>query len=286
MSEEANIPMRTLGRTGLRVSVLGVGGFHIGKDRDLDLGRRIIRTAIDEGVNFLDNAWCYNQGVSEWIMGHALRDGYRGRVVLMTKNHGRDGTTYRAQLEDSLRRLQTDCIDIVQFHEVIDDDTPARLYSGGALEEALKARGEGKIRFIGFTGHRKPELLKEMLDGDFDWDTVQLPVNLLDYHYRSFLHQIVPILQKRKIGIIGMKSLAGDGTSMFETGVSAAEAIRFALAMPVDTLVSGMDSPELVMENVGIARSFSGLTDAEREALLERVAPYASEGRLEKYKTA
>ena len=281
----SDLPKRILGKTNLEVSILAVGGYHIGKDHDPDLGRRIIRTAIDGGVNFLDNAWCYNAGVSEHIMGLALRDGYRERVVLMTKNHGRDAFTFRSHLEDSLRRLQTDRIDVLQYHEINAEGDPDKIYSQGALEEALKARDEGKIRYIGFTGHCWPHLLKQMLDGKFDWDTVQLPANLLDYHYRSFIKEIIPLLEERNIGIIGMKSLAGDGQSMFSTGVSAEEAISFSLSLPIDTLVSGMDAPDLVERNIEIACKSDRLTQEERDALIQKVSGYAGDGSLEKYKT-
>ena len=277
---------RILGKTGLEVSSLGVGGYHIGKDKDLNFGTRLIRTAIDEGINFLDNAWCYNSGVSEWIMGHALRDGFRNRVVLMTKNHGRDGTTFRSQLEDSLRRLQTDVIDVLQLHEIVSEELPKQILTQGVLEEAVKARDEGKIRYIGFTGHRWPHLLKEMLAADFDWDTVQLPANLLDMHYRSFSTEVIPRLEERNIGVIGMKSLAGDGKSMFETGVSAAEAMTFSLSLPIHTLVSGMDTIEIVKENCALARSYSGMEDAIRDELLARVASKARDGGLEGYKAS
>ena len=277
---------RVLGKTGLEVSILGVGGYHIGKDHDIALGTRLIRTAIDRGVNFLDNAWCYNSGVSETVMGHALRDGYRQRATLMTKNHGRDGTTFRSQLEDSLRRLQTDVIDVLQLHEIVDEGIPEKIYSQGVLEEAAKAREEGKIRFIGFTGHRWPHLLKQMLDGGFDWDTVQLPANLLDVHYRSFLSEIIPILQEKNIGTIGMKSLAGDGKSMFAAGVTAEEAMTFSLSLPIHTLISGMDTVEIVNENCTVAERFTPMSEEKRQELVSRVAPHAGDGALEKYKSA
>ena len=277
---------RTLGKTGLSVSVLGVGGYHVGVARDVELGTRIVRTAINEGINFLDNAWCYNSGVSESIMGTALRDGYREKAVLMTKNHGRDTVTFRSQLEDSLRRLKTDCIDLLQLHEIVDEGIPVKIRDNGVLEAAARAREKGLVRFIGFTGHRHPHLLKEMLDLDFDWDTVQLPTNLLDVHYRSFQAEIIPLLNSRDIGVIGMKSLAGDGTSMFKTGVSAREALTFAISLPIHTLVSGMDTVELVKENCRIVREFGGYSDSERQALADRVAPFAGDGALETYKSA
>jgi predicted aldo/keto reductase-like oxidoreductase len=280
------IPTRILGRTGIRVTVLCVGGYHMGKSRNTQLGVRIIRTAIDEGINFLDNAWCYNDGESEKIMGHALRDGYREKVFLMTKNHGRDAATFRRQLDESLERLQTDHIDLLQFHEIIHDGEPDRIFSEGAIEAAIQAREEGKIRFIGFTGHRWPHLFRKMLAEDFEWDTVQMPTNLLDYHYRSFTKEILPILVERGIGTIGMKSLGGTGTRILKTGISAQEAISYALSLPIHTLVSGMDSLEVLAQNLEIVRDWRPLTDEEQDQLLERIAPLAINGRLEHYKTA
>jgi predicted aldo/keto reductase-like oxidoreductase len=280
------IPTRILGKTGVRVTVLCVGGYHIGKPSNLELGVRIIRTAIDEGINFLDNAWCYNDGESERIMGHALQDGYREKVFLMTKNHGRDAATFRRQLDESLERLQTDHIDLLQFHEIIHDGEPDRIFSEGAIEAAIQAREEGKIRFIGFTGHRWPHLFKQTLAKDFEWDTVQMPTNLLDYHYRSFTKEILPILVERGIGTIGMKSLGGTGTRILKAGISAQEAISYALSLPIHTLVSGMDSLEVLVQNLEIVRDWRPLTDEEQNQLLERVAPLAINGRLEHYKTA
>jgi predicted aldo/keto reductase-like oxidoreductase len=280
------IPTRILGRTGVRLTVLSVGGYHMAKPRDTQLGIRIIRTAIDEGINFLDNAWCYHDGESERIMGLALRDGYREKVFLMTKNHGRDGATFRRQLEESLKRLQTDHIDLLQFHEIIHEGEPERIFSEGAIEEAIRARDEGKIKFIGFTGHRWPHLFKQMLERDFEWDTVQMPTNLLDYHYRSFTKEIMPILVERGIGLIGMKSLGGSGAPILETGVTLQEAISYALSLPIHTLVSGMDSLEVLAQNLEIVRNWRPLLDEERNKLLERIAPWAADGHLEHYKTA
>lgn len=280
------IPTRILGRTGGRVTVLGVGGYHMAKPRDTQLGIRIIRTAIDEGINFLDNAWCYHNGESERIMGRALRDGYREKVFLMTKNHGRDGATFRRQLDESLKRLQTDHIDLLQFHEIIHEGEPERIFSEGAIEEAIKARDEGKITFIGFTGHRWPHLFRQMLGKDFEWDTVQMPTNLLDYHYRSFTNEIMPILVERSIGIIGMKSLGGSEAPILETGVTPQEAISYALSLPIHTLVSGMDSLEVLAQNLEIVRNWRPLLDEERNELLVQIAPWAADGGLEDYKTA
>jgi predicted aldo/keto reductase-like oxidoreductase len=278
------LPTRLLGTTGVRVTILGVGGFHIGRKHNTKLGVRIIRTAIDEGVNFLDNAWCYNGGASERIMGKALRDGYRDKVFLMTKNHGRDGITYTKQLDESLKRLQTDCIDLVQFHEIVDEGVPDQIYERGAIEAAIRAKEAGKIRFIGFTGHRWPHLFRQMLDRGFPWDTVQHPINLLDAHYRSFTQEILPILKARGIGVIGMKSLAGG--ELLKTGISAKDAIRYTLSFPIDTLVSGVDSVDILVKNLEIARNWTPLSDEEKAQLLHKAAPYAADGHLERYKKA
>lgn len=286
MQERKNgIPTRILGKTGARVTVLGLGGHAIAKKRDPGLGIRIIRTAIDEGINFMDNAWCYHGGESERIMGMALKDGYREKVFLMTKNHGRKAAIFRTQLEESLKRLQTDRIDLIQFHEIIHYGEPEEVYSKGAIEEAIKAREEGKIRFIGFSGHRWPDLFQKMLDGGFEWDTVQMPTNLFDYHYRSFAQEILSILVEHGIGVIGMKSLGGSGAPFLNAGITLKEAISFALSMPVHTLVSGIDSMEFLKQNLQIAREFEPLTEDKQKELLQRIAPLAEDGHLEQYKT-
>lgn len=279
----AALARRTLGRTGLGVSVIGVGGWHIGAAGGTDGGVRIIRKAIDEGINFLDNASCYHDGESERIMGRALRDGYRDKVVLMTKNHGRDASTFREQLDRSLKQLRTDHIDLLQFHEIIRDWEPKRLLSAGALEAAAEAREQGKVRFIGFTGHRLPRLLRELLEDDFPWDTVQLPVNLLDAHFRSFAKEIIPLAEQRGLGLIGMKSLAsGD---ILKAGVSPEEAIGYCLSQPIHTLVCGIDSPQVLRQDVEIARSWRPQPQQEQQRLLDRVKPHAQDGHLEWYKT-
>ncbi|NLG51220.1 MAG: aldo/keto reductase [Chloroflexi bacterium] len=287
MEERRNgIPTRLLGSTGARVTLIGVGGYHQGKV-GAELGQRIVRTAIDEGINFLDNAWCYHDGESERIMGLALQGGYRDKVFLMTKNHGRDGATYRKQLEESLTRLKVDMIDLVQFHDIGPGDA-ARIFSEGAIEAALEAREQGKIRFIGFTGHTWPSLHAEMLErakalGEgFAWDTVQLPINLLDAQYHSFMQAIVPPARERGMGVIGMKSLAGG--ELLKTGVTPQDAIAFALSQPIDTLVTGIDSLEVLQQNLDIARAWQPLSERDERRLLEAVAEPASRGHLETYK--
>lgn len=279
------IPTRVLGRTGAEVTVLGIGGHAICQQGWPEPGISIVRTAIDEGINFMDNAWCYHDGESEKTMGLALKDGYRHKVFLMTKNHGRDAVSFRRQLEESLRRLQTDYVDLLQFHEIVHDDEPQALFDQGAVAEAARARGEGKIRFIGFTGHRWPRLFRQMLDHDVSWDTVQMPTNVFDYQYRSFTLEILPLLKRRGIGVIGMKSLGGSGAPFLQSGITAAEAISWALSLPIDTLVSGIDTLELLRQNLAIVRSWQPLNEREKSSLVERVRPWARNGELEYYKT-
>ena len=216
-------------------------------------------------------------------MGDALKNGYREKVFLMTKNHGRDGKTFKTQLDQSLKRLQTEHIDLLQFHEIIHEGEPERIFSEGAIEEAIEARETGKIRFIGFTGHRWPHLLQEMLAKDFCWDTIQFPTNLLDAHFRSFTNEILPVVQKRGIGIIGMKSLAGG--DILKANITPEEAITYALSLPIDTLVSGIDSLEVLTQNLEIVRSWKPLSEKKKNNLLHKIVPFAGDGHLEWYKT-
>jgi len=281
MDQINGIPTRVLGTTGERVTIIGVGGHHIARG-DEALGIRIIRSAVDEGINFMDNAWCYHDGRSEIVMGKALRDGYRDKVFLMTKNHGRSRLDALSGIEDSLRRLQVDCIDLVQIHETNHEGLPALLFNDGTIDALVKAREQGKIRYIGFTGHRWPHLLLDMLERSFAWDTVQFPINLLDAHFRSFSMNILPALKRRGIGAIGMKSLAAG--KLLTTGISAAEGIRYCLSQQIDVLVTGIDSLEILQQNLRIAREFAPMDEAEQAALLARAKPFAQDGTLEEYK--
>lgn len=282
MDQINGIPTRVLGTTGERVTIIGVGGHHIARG-DEALGIRIIRSAVDEGINFMDNAWCYHDGRSEIVMGKALRDGYRDKVFLMTKNHGRSRLDALSGIEDSLRRLQVDCIDLVQIHETNHEGLPALLFNDGTIDALVKAREQGKIRYIGFTGHRWPHLLLDTLERSFAWDTVQFPINLLDAHFRSFSMNILPALKRRGIGAIGMKSLAAG--KLLTTGISAAEGIRYCLSQQIDVLVTGIDSLEILQQNLRIAREFAPMDEAEQAALLARAKPFAQDGTLEEYKT-
>jgi len=276
-----SIPTRELGNTGEEVSILGIGGYHIGKlseDRSISL----IRRAIEKGITFMDNAWCYHQGLSEEIMGRALEDGYRDRVFLMTKNHGRTKQRFNKQLEESLKRLKTDCIDLLQLHEIVNRGEPARIKKEAVLEEALEARREGKIKYIGFTGHRFPALHQEILEFDFDWDSVQIPVNIFDYHYRSFQNQIIPQARQKNMGIIGMKNLAS--SRLLDTDIDPEEAIRYSLSMPISTLVSGIDSFEVLEKNVQIARDFEPFSQNELQEIREKYRDISYRGEHEYYK--
>lgn len=279
------IPKRPLGSTGEMVSLLAVGGFHLGLPSNPQVGIEIIRTAIDNGVNFLDNSWGYHNGRSEEIMGRALRDGYREKVVLMTKNDGRDSKTYKKQLKQSLARLQTECIDVVQFHEIVHEDEPKRIFEDGAIDAAVEAREDGKIRFIGFTGHKWPDLFKEMLEKEFPWDTVQMPLNIMDHHFRSFEKEILPILIERKIGVLGMKSLA-DGNLLNISSITPEESLRYTMSLPVSTVIVGMQSMEILKTNLQIASGFVEMTEEEKTNLLQRSKPLAAHGKYEPFKTS
>jgi aryl-alcohol dehydrogenase-like predicted oxidoreductase len=280
------IPTRPFGRTGERVSALGLGGFHVGIPDTDAAAVRLVHAAIDAGITFLDNAWDYNGGVSEKRMGKAIAD-RRAGVFLMTKvcTHGRDGKVAMRQLEESLKRLRTDYLDLWQIHEVVFDDEPARHFAKGGVVEALeRARKQGKVRYVGFTGHKSPELHLAMLAHDFPWDSCQLPLNCFDASFRSFEERVLPELNRRGIAPIGMKSLSGDGRAVKAGVVTAAEALSYAMSLPVATVVSGMESMKLLKQNIAVARGFRPLSAKAQQALRRRVAPQAVDGRFELYK--
>jgi len=283
------LPTRPLGKTGENVSILCLGGWHIGNVPDKAEAIKIMHAAIDEGLTFFDNAWDYHDGGSEEIMGKGLVGGKRKQVFLMTKNCARDAKGTRQHLEDSLRRLQTDYLDLWQFHEINYDNDPDWIVENGALTEALKAQKEGKVRFIGFTGHKSPAIHRVMLD-KHTWDTVQMPINVCDHFYRSFEKEIVTECNKRKIGVIGMKSLGGGdakkgGRLVASKVCTVDEAIRYALSVPVASIVSGIDSMEVLKQNLAIARAYKPFTEEELKALLAKVKPHAGDGRHEHFKS-
>jgi predicted aldo/keto reductase-like oxidoreductase len=280
---------RTLGHTGENVSIVGVGGDHIGVPKvTKEESQRIIRTAIDNGINFMDNCWCYHDGQSEIRMGNALRNGYRQKVFLMTKLDGRDAKSANSQLDQSLRRLQTDHLDLVQFHAVGRMDDPEKIFaSGGAFESIIKARQAGKVRYIGFTGHKSPEVHLHMLNmafrNNFLFDTVQMPLNAMDAHYDSFAMLVVPVLLQHNIGVLGMKPLGG--SAVLRSGVlGAAECLRYAMSLPTSVVITGCDSMPTLQQAINVARTFRPMTDEERTALLARTAPLAKNGEFEPYK--
>jgi aryl-alcohol dehydrogenase-like predicted oxidoreductase len=283
------IARRTLGRTGVDVSMLGLGGAHVGTQRDERESIRIVRGAIDRGVTFLDNGWDYNEGRSESRMGKALLDGYRDAVFLMTKIDGRTKAAARGQIEQSLRRLRTDRIDLVQVHEVIREDDPARCFAkGGCIEALVEARRAGKIRFIGFTGHKDPELHLAMLRAadarGFAFDTVQMPLNVMDAHFRSFERKVLPVLRAREIGVLAMKPLGG-GHILASKTANAVECLHYAMSLPVSVVITGCDSMAVLDQAVEAARTYRPLTERARAALLARTADAARSGRYEKFKT-
>jgi aryl-alcohol dehydrogenase-like predicted oxidoreductase len=285
------IPTRPLGRTGEHVSLLGLGGAHIGKPSESE-AIRIVHEAIDAGVTFLDNAWEYNDRESERRMGLALaQDGYRSKAFLMTKDcaHDRVASHSMEKLEESLQLLQTDYLDLWQIHEVVWETDPDRIFApGGSAEAMLKAKEQGKVRYIGFTGHKHPDIHRRMLSQGFPWDAVQMPLNVLDAHFASFEREILPICLEQGIGVIGMKTNAGGHLQDTGLDVTPEEALRYALSLPdpVSTIVSGMDSLDVLHRNIAVANEFTPLTDDERAALLSRSAPHADGAVAEPFKSS
>src|ERR1700746_1524458 len=279
---------RRLGTTGEWVSLIGLGGYHIGKQADENESVKLIRLAIDKGISFMDNCWDYNGGESEVRMGKALRDGYRGKVFLMTKVDGRTKQTPSQQIDDSLRRLQTDHIDLLQHHEVIRLDDPDRIFAdGGAQEAVLEARKAGKIRYIGFTGHKDPVVHLRMLqiasDHGFHFDSVQMPLNVMDAHFRSFQHQVAPVLVKERVAILGMKTF-GDHFILDSKTVAPIEALHYSMSLPTSVVITGIDRPEVLEQAMEAVRTYKKLDDAAIGALLARTQTAAANGRFELYK--
>jgi aryl-alcohol dehydrogenase-like predicted oxidoreductase len=287
---ETRIPYRALGRTGERVSAIGLGGFHLGKPELPEAQAiRIIRTAIDAGLNFLDNSWDYNGGASERRMGKALEGGYRERAFLMTKIDGQTKEAAAAQIDESLRRLRTDVVDLLQFHEIIRMGDPDRIFAeGGALEAALDARDAGRIRFIGFTGHKSPAIHRKMLETaarhGFRFDTVQMPLNVMDAHFQSFEKEVLPLLVKEGVGVLGMKPL-GDRQVPSSRTVGAVEALHYAMNLPTSVVITGCDSLERLEQALQAARTFRPMTPDEVKALLDKTTRAAKDGAFERYKT-
>ena len=282
---------RILGKTGERVSPIGIGGWHLGlKHVDEKLSLRIVRRAIDEGINFMDNSWDYNDGASETRMGKALRDGYRERVFLMTKIDGRSRREAMRQLDQSLARLQTDRIDLVQHHEVIRFEDPHRIFDeSGANTALVEARKAGKLRYIGFTGHKDPHIHLHTLavarEHGFTFDTVQMPLNVMDAHYRSFERLVLPELVKQNIGVLGMKSMA-NGIILKSNTVTPVECLHYALNLPTSVVITGCDTMEILQQALDAARTFRPMSEAHVRSLLAKTAQPASKGAYEPFKTS
>jgi uncharacterized protein len=282
------IDRRPFGRHPDRVSIIGLGGYHLGKTKTIAEAVRILHEAIDAGVNFLDNAWEYHEGESERRMGRAIAD-RRDSVFLMTKvcTHGRDAKVALRQLDESLRRLRTDHLDLWQIHECVYYNDPEFHFAPGGVVEALeRAKADGKVRYVGFTGHKDPEIHLRMLSFDFPFDACQLPLNGFDAQFRSFQTRVLPELARRQIAPIGMKSLGGDGRVIRQKAARVDDALRYAMSLPVCTTVSGIDSLKVLRQNLEIARGFSPMNARERASYERRLAEKAQDGRFELYKTS
>jgi aryl-alcohol dehydrogenase-like predicted oxidoreductase len=282
---------RTLGRTGERVSAICLGGFHIAQHGLTEQESiRLVRSAIDHGITFMDNSWDYNEGQSEVRMGKALKDGYRLKAFLMTKIDGRTKEVAAQQIETCLERLQTDHIDLVQHHEIIRFDDPDRIFAGGgAMEAVVDARKAGKIRYIGFTGHKDPHIhlymLKVAADHGFPFDTVQMPLNVMDAHFRSFAQMVLPELVKQDVGVLGMKAM-GDGVILKSKTVSPIECLHYALSLPTSVVITGIDKPNILDQALEAAKTFQPMNREQIAQLLAKTKEVALAGKYELFKTS
>src|ERR1700688_2263250 len=286
---KSEVPRRTLGRTGEKVSMVGLGGYHIGNQKDEQESIRIIRTALDNGINFLDNCWDYNGGQSEVRMGKALRDGYRQHAFVMTKIDGRTKKAAAQQIDDSLRRLQTGHIDLLQFHEIIRMEDPDRIFAaGGGMEAAGGAPKAGEVRYIAFTGHKSPDIHLKMLETadqhHFHFDAVQMPLNVMDAHYNSFGKKVLPVLVKKEIGVLGMKPM-GSGLILKSKTVAPIECLHYAMSLPTSVVITGCDSVAMVEQALKAARTFRPLSQTQVAAQIEKTKDAARNGEFEGYKT-
>jgi len=286
----AGLPTRKLGRTGADVSILCLGGWHIGKaakDDGEDATIKLMQNAIDNGMTFFDNCWDYHDGYSEEVMGKAI-DGRRDEVFLMTKVCNRDYKGALSNLDDSLRRMKVDHIDLWQFHEMVYDNDPDWVFDRGGIKAALEAQKAGKIRYIGFTGHKDPDIHLKMLNKLYKWASAQMPINVCDYFFRSFLHGVVPQCLQQDTAVIGMKSLGGgmEGKIPASGIVTAKECIAFALSQPIASLVVGLRNEHDLTQALKVGRDFQPLDREQQEAILEKVKQAAGDGRHELFKTS
>jgi aryl-alcohol dehydrogenase-like predicted oxidoreductase len=284
------VPIRPLGKTGLTVSLFCLGGHSSTNPKKLSEKEslRLIQRAVDEGITFMDNCWDYHDGGAEEWMGKALAEGgRRDKVVVMTKVCGRTAKEANSNLEDSLRRLKTDRIDLWQFHEMVYDNDPDWVFAeDGAIQAGLRAVKDGKVRFLGFTGHKDPSIHLKMLGKPYDWASVQMPLNVMDAHYRSFQKQVLPVLLQRGIGVLGMKSLGGRGEIVSKAGVTVEDALNYVLSLPISSLVTGIDSEKVLEQNLKIVRAFQPLSAEERQAIERRTFALAGDGRFELFKSS
>jgi aryl-alcohol dehydrogenase-like predicted oxidoreductase len=281
------IPQRAFGKASDKVSILGLGGYTLGQSPSYDVAEQIVREALDAGVTFFDNAWEYHQGKSEEWMGKALK-GNRDKVFLMTKvcTHGRDKKVAMRQLEDSLKRLQTDHLDLWQVHEVIYYNDPELIYArDGVLDALSEAKKQGKVRFVGFTGHKDPAIHLDMLSRGYPFDAVQMPLNCFDATFRSFEKQVLPEVLKRGMAALGMKSMGGGGEPLLQGAVLPEDALRYAMSLPVTVTISGIDAVSVLRQNLAVARGFSPMSETQMQALRDRCAAVAADGHLELYKS-
>ncbi len=287
--EVAGMVYRELGTTGERVSAIGMGGYHLGKGADAPAMIALARKGIDSGITFVDNCWDYNDGISEVRVGQALKDGYRQKVFLMTKLDGRTKEEYNKQLEQSMGRLQTDVIDLVQFHEIIRMEDPDRIFAaGGALEAAVAARDAGKIRYIGFTGHKDPAVHLRMFETaekhGFKFDTVQMPINVMDAHFRSFQNEVIPVAKKQGTGVLAMKTF-GDHYILDSGLVQPMDALHYSLTQPVSVVITGIDSDRILDQALAAAKTFQPMTEVQMAGLLDKTKEAAMTGKFELFKT-
>jgi predicted aldo/keto reductase-like oxidoreductase len=290
--ENPDMQYRELGTTGERVSVIGMGGFHLAKDASITAqdAIRLVRSASDQGITFFDNCWDYNDGISEVRMGQALKDGYRHKAFLMTKLDARTAKDYDKQLEQSMGRLDTDVIDLVQFHEILRFEDPDRIFADdGAIHAAMAARQAGKIRYIGFTGHKDPQIHLRMFEiaaqHGFHFDTVQMPVNAMDAHFRSFTQHVIPVAQKAGTGVLAMKTF-GDGYILRSGTIDPMEALHYGMSQPVSVVITGIDKPEILTQAINAARTFKPLTAEQTTAFLAKTKDAAMTGKFEPFKTS
>jgi predicted aldo/keto reductase-like oxidoreductase len=283
------MPYRTLGSTGEKVSLIGLGGYHAGLQSDEEDSITLIRTAVDRGINFMDNCWDYNGGQSEIRMGKAMRDGYRDKVFLMSKIDGRTKEAATQQIDESLKRLQTDHVDLMQFHEIIRMEDPEKIFApGAAMEAMLAAKKAGKVRYIGFTGHKDPAMHLKMLEvadaNKFHFDAVQMPLSVVDAHFRSFEKQVLPVLVKNGIGVLAMKTL-GFGAILRSNTATAIECLQYAMNLPTSVVITGMEDQDRLDQALEAAGTFKPMSEQAVSALLARTAGAAADGKYETFKT-